>query len=184
MLLTRALALVTLVGGCIWPGGDDEPSSCTLAAGLDAEIVFADQMGKVARVADQPNVPLVSAPQGGHILLIGARVHAQVPSCAVEINAALRDPVTNRVIGLEERPITIANHGDDWAGPPSSIGLSDLANVAVCPQAAVPTSIDGHPYLVEVRIAVSGTEIAHASATITPTCSDSYCHSDCAPGGI
>jgi len=183
VLLNRAVFLLALAGGCIWPGGDDEPEDCDLSAGLDAEIVFANQMGTVARVADQPNVPLITAPQGGHILLIGARVHATVKSCSVDVNAALRDPATNRVLGLEERPITISSNGGEWAGPPPSVGLSDMANVAVCPSSAATTSVDAHPYQVEVRIVSAGTTIANATATITPTCNDSYCRNDCAPGG-
>lgn len=183
MLLSRALCVVALVGGCVWPDGDDAPSDCDLTGELEAEIVFADQAGTVARVADQPNVPLVSAPQGGHILLIGARVRATVKSCSVEVNAALRDPATNRVIGLEQRPMTISSYGGEWAGPPPSIGLSDLANVAVCPSSVATTSIDAHPYQVEVRVVAAGIAIANATATITPTCSDQYCHSDCSPGG-
>ncbi len=183
MLLTRAACIVVLAGGCVWPGGDDAPSDCDLTGDLDAEIVFADQLGTVARVADQPNVPLISAPQGGHILLIGARVRATVTSCSVEVNAALRDPATSRVIGLEQRPVTIASHGTEWAGPPPMIGLSDIANVAVCPSAAISTSIDAHPYQVEVRVDVAGLAIAHATATITPTCNDTYCHMDCSPAG-
>lgn len=183
MLLTRLAAIAALAGGCVWPGGDDEPSACELGADLDAEIVFADQMGTVARVADQPNVPLIAAPQGGHILLVGARVRATVKSCAVVVNAALRDPATNRVLGLEERPVTISSYGGEWAGPPPAVGLSDLANVAVCPSAIASASIDAHPSTLEVRISASGIEIAHATATITPTCSDSYCHGDCSPVG-
>ncbi len=182
MLLSRVCVLA-LAGGCVWPGGDDAPSACELTGDLDAEIVFADQGGAVMRVADQPNVPLVSAPQGGHILLIGARVRASVESCSVEVNAALRDPTTSRVIGLEQRPMTISSYGGEWAGPPPSIGLSDLANVAVCPSSVVTTSIDAHPYQVEVRVVAAGIAIANATATITPTCSDTYCHMDCSPAG-
>lgn len=183
MLLTRALCMVALAGGCVWPGGDDAPSECDLTGDVEAEIVFADQAGVVARVADQPNVPLISAPQGGHILLIGARVHAKLASCSVEVNAALRDPATSRVIGLEQRPVTIASNGGDWAGPPPTIGLSDLANLAVCPSAAITTSLDAHPYQVEVRVVAAGLAIAHTTATIMPTCGDTYCHMDCSPGG-
>ncbi len=184
MLLARITCLLALAGGCVWPGGDDAPSDCDLSGTLDAQIVFADQAGAVRRVADDPNVPLVSAPQGGHILLLGARVHATVTSCSVEINAALRDPTTGRVIGLEERPVTISSYGGDWAGPPASVGLSDLANVAVCPSSAVTTAVDAHPYQVEVRVTAAGVAIANATATITPTCSDTYCHMDCSPSGI
>jgi len=183
VLLNRALCVLALLGGCIWPGGDDEPADCSLSGGLDAEIVFADQMGKVAPVTDQQTVPLIAAPQGGHILLLAARVRANVTSCVVDINAALRDPATNRVIGLEERPIKISSYGGEWAGPPASAGLSDLANVAVCPSSAVTTSVDAHPYRVEVRVVAAGVTIGTTTATITPTCNDSYCRNDCAPGG-
>jgi hypothetical protein len=76
------------------------------------------------------------------------------------------------------------SHGWDCdRGFPPSIGLSDLAKVAVCPSEVVTTSIDAHPYQVEVRVVAAGIAIASDPATITPTCGDTYCHMDCSPAG-
>lgn len=185
MLLARTACLLVFASGCMLWSGDETPSACILDQLVDAQIVYADQDGNVRAVDDDPNVPLVSAPQGGHILLIGARLHAKVTSCTVDVNAALRDPTNSRVIGLEQRPLTISSYGSDWAGPPVSAGLSDLTNVAVCPNEAAVTAIDGFPFRIEVRVIGSGgTVIANPSAMIMPTCGDTYCHMDCSPPGM
>ncbi len=79
--------------------------------------------------------------------------------------------------------MTVANQdGGEWASPADPAGLSDLANVGVCPSSAASTSINDHEFQLEVRVTdVGGATVAEQTVTITPTCNqDSYCQADCA----
>lgn len=168
---------------------DDDPEPCVLEPGTPVAAVYSDYTGTLYDVTDGVEVPLIPAPQGGFILTIGAKL--QLPNesrCQLTINAALRDPATNRVLGLEERPMTVSSQRDGWAWPPNPAGLSDLANVAVCPASIASTAIFGNPYRLEVNI-LEGTTggsgpsdaVLQTAATITPICNSDYCRSDCGP---
>lgn len=188
MLLSRVCLLAALPGCFLLHHDDDDapaPDPCTFAAGANTMIVFSDLQGVHDAVADA-QVPLIGAPQGGHILLVGARVQTtdKVGNlCQLQINAALRDPRNNRVVGLEERPMTVRAEADGWAVPTHGDSISNLANVAVCPTSAASVSVDGNPFSLEVRLSQAGAVIAQTSVSIVPACAtgDSYCHSECAP---
>ena len=124
MLLKRA-ALLLLLAGC--PSDDDLPE-CTMVGQDDVMIVASDPYSVISDVSDGSQVPLMSAPQGGHIMLVGARVRA-AHDCQLSATASLRDPVTNRVIGLEQRPLLLERGNNGWATPKQ--GLSAMPNVAV-----------------------------------------------------
>ncbi len=172
------LALLGLpaLGGC-WLF---DASPCDVDGTAEVGLVFADEAGRVHDVGQGDAIPLISAPQGGHIVLVAPRIRAR-SACEVQVNAALRDPASLRVLGLEERPVVVHPRGDGWAAPEDPAGLSDLANVAVCPS-VVTDAIDGAPFLLEVQLVDgAGTRIAGGSATVRPTCSHDYCRSDCGP---
>jgi hypothetical protein len=177
MLLKRAFLLV-LLAGCPSP----ELPECDLLSTTDVVLVAEDPNSVISDVTDGSQVTLMSAPQGGHILLAGARVRAS-SDCQLAATASLRDPNTQRVIALEQRPLLLDKRADGWAVPQQ--GLNAMPNIAVCPNSAASTSVDGHPFLLEVSLAtLDGTPIVTASAMVTPTCADSYCTGDCAgPGG-
>lgn len=176
MLLRRA-ALLLVLAGC--PHGDDESSDlpeCTAVGQNDVVIVAADPFSVMSDVTDGSQVPLMAAPQGGHIMLVGARVRAS-NDCQLSATASLRDPVTDRVIGLEQRPLLLERGNDGWAVPKQ--GLWAMPNIAVCPS-SVTTKIDGQPFLLEVSLAtLDGAPLVSLSAMVTPTCADNFCRSDC-----
>lgn len=182
--LTPALALLLLpgLGGCFLfdDNGNDPGPDCMLTAGLEAQIVYADSNGKIHVAADEPMIPVQSAPQGGHILLVGVQLKTTANGCAVAVNAALRDLGNGRVVGLEERPVPMRSGASGWSGPPNPAGLADLTNIAVCPSSAASTAIVDHPFQLEVRASAGGTVLAQVMTTVTPTCADDYCRSDCA----
>ena len=182
MLLSRAahstlLALPALsaLSGCWW---SDEPR-CDIDGLAEVGLVYADEAGLVHDVGEGDAIPLISAPQGGHIVLVAPRIRA-TRQCELQVNAALREPASLRVVGLEERPIVVHPRGDGWAAPEAPAGLSDLANVAVCP--SVVASIDGASFRLEVQLLDdAGPRIAGGTATVRPTCSSDYCRLDCSP---
>jgi hypothetical protein len=174
------LALLAIVPGCFLTHGDPQ---CVMTG---AETMIMNwESGMLHDTPDGSLVPLVSAPQGGHIMLIGARV-MMADRCTVRINAALRDTGNNRVIGLDAREIALADRGDGWAEPADWMALSGLANLPVCPTSAASKPVDGNAFQLEVRLTQSGTVISERTASIVPTCGagNAYCHNECTKGGL
>jgi hypothetical protein len=173
VLLKRAILLV-LLAGC----PEETLPECDVIDPTDVVLVASDNSSAPFDITDGAHVPLIGAPQGGHILLVGARVRA-AHDCQLVATASLRDPVTQRVLGLEERPLLLERNAHGWAVPRAT--LDAMPNVAVCPSAAASTPIFNHEYKLEVALATLGGEpITTATAMITPSCSDAYCESDCA----
>jgi hypothetical protein len=172
VLLNRA-ALLVLLAGC----PDETLPECDVIDSSSVMLVASDYNDSMVDITDGSQVPLLAAPQGGHILLVGARVRAHT-DCQLIATASLRDPATQRVIGLEQRPLLLDKRSDGWAVPRQ--GLDAMPNVAVCPSAAATTAIYNHEYKLEVALTtLDGAPVATASAMITPSCSDQYCQSDC-----
>jgi hypothetical protein len=173
-VLLRATALLVLAG-C------PEPTlpECDVIDAASVMLVASDYEDKMIDIKDGSQVTLLGAPQGGHILLVGARVRAAT-DCQLIATASLRDPVSQRVIGLEQRPLLLDKRADGWAVPRH--GLDAMPNVAVCPSAAATTPIYNHEYKLEVALTtLDGAPVATVSAMITPACApnDGYCEGDC-----
>lgn len=180
MLLAR-LAPIALVAGLAGCPFDREAPPCEVAAGTLIELVVATGAGELRVVSDGTEVPLIGAPQGGQILLAGARLQMSTGGCQVQVNAALRDPGNNRVVGLEQRPLILEPSHDGWAAPREPAELSDLANVAVCPSAAASKDLHGNPFQLEVKLLDAGEAIlAEGQAMVIPRCADAYCEQECA----
>lgn len=181
MLLKLGLAALVALAGCGGP-----TASCAFDDGagpVAAALISRGADFTMVDLVDGGTLPLVAAPQGGVIALVGARVQA-VGMCEVTVNAAVRDPASNRVMGLEERPITIDDRGDGWSIPLQPEALASYANVAVCPSAVLPGTVDGAQVHVEVRITgdADATPIELA-ATLTLACApgDTLCTCECDP---
>jgi hypothetical protein len=171
------LGLIALLAGC--PSND--PGACKApgsSQSLDAELVVADTDGHVSVVHDGDIVPLHGAPQGGHILLVGARVH-DAQACQYDATGSLRDLASNRVIGLDQRAMNVTGTGDGWSAPDGQ--FSSMPNVAVCPNSATGAAVFGQPYELEVALRVGDQTVADLKVMVTPTCAadDMYCQHDC-----
>ncbi len=179
MLLIVLALVLSASAGC---GGDDsneELPECTNVDDTTAVLVAGTRDGTVVDIVDQGDVDLIPPPQGGHILLVGARVRS-ARDCRLDATGALRDPATQRVLGLEQRPLLLEHQADGWAVP--GMGLASMPNVAVCPSAAATTSVAGNLYALEVRLAdFAGNTVAELRATIRPTCGTEFCLYDCEP---
>ncbi len=174
MLLKRSALLPLLLAGC--PDDNDELPECNAVGASDVVIVASDPYSVISDVTDGSQVPLMAAPQGGHIMLVGARVRTS-KDCQLAATASLRDPATSRIIGLEQRPLLLERANNGWASPTE--GLSAMPNIAVCPS-SVTTAIDGHDFLLEVALAtLDAKPLVATSAMITVTCPDNFCRNDC-----
>jgi hypothetical protein len=174
-VLLRRAALLVVLAGC------PEPTlpECDVIDSSSVVLVGSDNNDNMIDITDGTQVPLLGAPQGGHILLVGARVRAKT-DCQLIATASLRDPMTQRVLGLEQRPLLLDMRHDGWAVPRE--GLDAMPNVAVCPSAAASTPVYNHEYKLEVSLTtLDGAPVATASAMITPSCAanDQYCQGDC-----
>ena len=179
-MLLRTAAIVAMLAGC-----PANPSECKLPAGaeLEAQLVAADANGMMQPVSDGAHVSLMGAPQGGHILLVGARIHND-DTCQLDATASLRDIASNRVLGVDERTMYLSKTGDGWSQPDAS--LSAVPNVAVCPTSATAASVNNHPYELEIVIVDGdGKQVADVKASVIPTCAtgDDYCVEECAGTG-
>jgi hypothetical protein len=175
-MLLRPAAFALLLAGC--PLFEQTLPECDVLDTTDIVLVASDPNSVVSDLEDGSEVPLIAAPQGGHIMLVGARVRA-ASDCQLAATGALRDPTTQRVIGLEQRPLLLERRTDGWAVPRA--GLDAMPNVAVCPSAAAAASIDGNPYQLEISLStLDGAPIATRTIMVTPTCTSAYCHADCA----
>ena len=191
MLLARAALVgsVVALAGC--PAHDLPACHVVPADGgavgggsnaVEAVLVAAGDDGVLVEIHDGSPVPLVRAPQGGHIMLVGAKLKGS-SDCMLDATGALRDPASGRVIGLDERALLLSTGADGWSQP-SDPPLSSMPNVAVCPSSAATRSVDGNPYMLEVTLRDGATTVATLTATVTPTCAagDGYCHTECTPG--
>lgn len=180
MLLARGAAL-GLATAALAACPADQTAPCLLDATTPMALVFADRLGVVHDLIPGGEIALMTAPQGGYIALIAVRLELPVERCELQVAAALRDPANGRVIGLEQRPITIVRRPDGWLAPPSPSGLSGLANLGVCPTAASSTDIHGHPFQLEVRaLRMDESAAVMAVETVVPTCASEGCAAACA----
>lgn len=149
----------------------------------EMELLHLDEIFQQQPLADGDPLPLVTPPQGGKVVFVGMRIK-NVELCGepfATIQAALRDPCTDRVIGIERRPIQWTVADDGFAEPLNPRAISDYANVAACPNAATGHDVDGHPYQLEVRFYPPNSAPAvERIITVTPTClDDDGCKCEC-----
>ena len=182
MLLRSVTLAVAVVSASACNDEDPDPSllpECNASEADTAMLVHGDSELRSIDMIDGATLPLIAAPQGGHILLVGARVKV-ARDCSFVATAALRDVATQRVLGLEQRPLLLDRGADGWARPREE--LAAMPNVAVCPSSAATTTIFDHEYQVELSVETrAGVQLAQLTALVTPTCSDDWCQSDCTP---
>src|SRR4051812_13365087 len=76
------------------------------SASPELSLIARDVSGAMVALTNGGAVPVLDAPQGGDVLFAAARMK-NVDSCGMTFTADLRDPGTNRVIGLEGRPVNL-----------------------------------------------------------------------------
>jgi hypothetical protein len=171
--MRAAAALALLLAAC----GDDAPPDAGLCAVGDVsadpelELVYRTADGTMAPLAEGTVVPLLTPPQGGKVIYVGAR-GKNVDLCGASLQAALRDPCTDRVLGIERRPIAWRLADDGFAEPAQPQEISDYANLPLCPNAGSSEDLDGHPAQLEIRFYEPGGRVTERILSITPTCAD------------
>ncbi len=156
MLLSRP-CLAVVIGAAVAACGDDgaapDATPCRVgdvSADPTVELIYRTADGTMAPLADGAVLPLMSPPQGGKIVLVSMRVR-DAELCGATIQAALRDPCTNRILGIERRPVAWRFADDGFAEPAQPQELSDFVNLPLCPNAGAADDLDGHIYQLEMR---------------------------------
>lgn len=176
------------VFGCSSPdsSGTTKPPPSTTP--LSAELgVFVDEGMPLKPIAEGDMVPLWNATQGGHVLLVGARVKGLSGKIA-QFRGRLRDPKTNEIVAEETRTVGLSTAPDDATVLIPDVTLrSQVANIPVCPDSLGRDMLS--PYLLELVV----TDPNYATsvtihATVTPSCSavpasdQASCACECAAG--
>lgn len=165
------------------------PSSCFAGDATSAPAVtLVHQMGgALAPVSDGDALPLVVAPQGGEVLVVGVRA-TNIDGCSVTLSTSMIVPSTGAVAAFERRPVTLQLAADGWFEPKNPTGLADFANVPACPIAGLEQAVDGEPYLLTVQVDDFAGRHGQASATVVPSCGTAanaaICRCQCGAGYV
>lgn len=167
----RALVFAFLVAGC---SDDAAPRDATMrcplgdmSAPAELEIVHLDASSNVVVTQPDTQIPLLPPPQGGWIVLLGARA-TNIDACRVTLTTSFRDACGTSVIGLDRRPTQLDDTGDGWG----RTSINAYGNLPICPQAAVTRDLHDVPY--DMTVELEDSDGKHASKTIrlTPVCPD------------
>jgi hypothetical protein len=164
------IALVALVAAAGCTGGLD----CAIgnpSAAPELTLVTRTVEGRLAPLAAGGEIHLIKPPQGGEVVLVGAR--ARNVACVVQVFASLRDEASGRIAGSEGRPVKLTPTADGWGEPEHPAEFSNYANVPACPSGnmALRKNLHGEPYLVRLRLEDRGRS-AEATARVTPICAE------------
>jgi hypothetical protein len=148
------------------------------------EMVSRDMSGMVTRTATDAQVPLFAPPQGGWVALVGVRAK-NIDGCGLMLTASLRDPTTNRIVALEERPVRLEIGADGWGAPDRPDLLDNFANLAGCPNASLTRKLDGESYVLKIRVLDRDGNQAQSEAQVVVVCGDPEhvreCQCQCQP---
>lgn len=132
---------------------------------------------------DGGTIDLVEPPQGGRVVLVGARA-SNVDPCAVQLRAAVRDPDTG-LVRLDARTVRLRDEGDGFGrGVPAE--LADYANVPICPNSWTDRDVFDAAFTLEIELRDAEGREASASMMVRPRCTagagEARCRCICAGG--
>ncbi|MGZ3443411.1 MAG: hypothetical protein ACXVDD_28010 [Polyangia bacterium] len=136
----------------------------------EAIIVVTDGLSGtlVDIVAAGDPVPLVRPPQGGQVTYAAARVR-NVNRCSVQFRGRFRDPATGNELGFDGRSADLVVGADGW-GRPDVSQVSNLANIALCPDNDPTRDNVGKPALLEMAVADQHGHSVTVTQSVVPTC--------------
>jgi hypothetical protein len=184
-VLLKVAATAAVLAACSDPPAGPDAMPCSVGDPSDApemQVIERTVDGEIAPLEDGGDLQLLVPPQGGHVALVGVRIK-NVDLCSSTIQAALKDPVSGRVAGIERRPVAWRVAADGFAEPSQPQEISDYANVPLCPNANLAQDIDGNPWTLEVRFYDAQEDATEVVLTVTPTCEGTldiaYCECEC-----
>jgi hypothetical protein len=158
--------------GCAGDPANERPRGDAALAHLHVEpMLYTEPDTPTRLLRDGDDVELWPAPQGGHVVLVGARV-AGLDSRVVELAARLRRPGTREIVAEEKRTVTL----EPVAGDPSLLESerrtrTQVAHVATCPDYESVNVVDEmHELEVLVREMAAPFATGTASTNVVPRC--------------
>jgi hypothetical protein len=148
---------------------------------VEVEILVRDAAGAVGPVADGADVPLVQPPQGGKVIFAGVRARNLDTCGPVQILGSVRDGTapTDRIVGLDGRPIDLVPAGDGWAESREPMQLSSYANIPVCPNHTSSRDLFGEDYQLTVSVLDSDDRRGSRSVIVRPFCAEPQHEAGC-----
>lgn len=167
----RCLLGIALAAGC--SGGSKQPDAevrCPVgdvSMPAQLEIVYLDASSNVHTAMPGDHVPLQAPPQGGWIMLLGARA-TNIDGCRVNLTTSFREPCSTSVLSVDRRPAQLDIGSDGWG----VTSVTSFGNLATCPQATAQQDLHDSPFDVTVELDDADGKHAEATITVVPTCAD------------
>lgn len=178
-----ALASAALVVGC--GGGNATPDALVtqpcpigdLAAPAELEIVQLDAQNMVSKSEAMATVPLIQPPQGGWIVLLGARAR-NIDGCRIHLTTALIDPCNNQILKIDIRPTLLVEGSDGWGVS----AVNAFSNLEICPHITSSRDLNDVPYVMRVLVEDDDGRTAQTEIALVPTCpaGTPMCNCQCA----
>lgn len=166
-------ALLLCLAGC--PSPKPPPPVCDDTfigdPSLPPEAILVVSDGLSSMVVDVKSggpVPLVRPPQGGQVTYAAARVR-NMNRCGVQFRGRFRDPTTMAELGFDGRSADLVVGPDGW-GRPDATQLSDLTNIALCPDTDATRDNQGTTALLEMAVADQHGHNVTTTLPVVPTC--------------
>jgi hypothetical protein len=147
-----------------------------LTAPAELEIVHLDGGNTVIQTQAMAQVPLLPPPQGGWIVLVGARAR-NLDGCNATLTTVLIDGCDQQIIKVDKRPTRLEPGGDGWG----TSTVTTFGNLPVCPQLTAKRDLHDVPYNVQVVVEDPGGHKASATLAVVPVCppGDALCTCQC-----
>ncbi len=184
LLLAAAAIAVAGCEACIVPtdsGGEGEGEAPQLEcfygdkdADPEGELVYRTVDQQLATLVDGQEVPMILPPQGGKVILIGARVK-NMDLCSLQANGGMFDGCQTppRIIGREGRGLQMKINEDlGMAEPDRPETLNNYVNIPLCPNFTAVRDADGEPFNLEIRFSDRAQRSLILKATVTPVCAE------------
>jgi hypothetical protein len=145
---------------------------------MELELVSLDAAAQMSALSDGSSVPLILPPQGGKVVFVGVRAR-NVCAGVMQLIASVRDKCTNRIVGLEGRPVIYIAGADGWADPAEPTQISSYANVPLCPNFVSSRDIQDQPYELSIQVKDKTGRTSTKTLSITPFCGEPANEADC-----
>ena len=164
------LLLAALAGCGGGESGSDahETKPCPIgdmSAPAELQIVHLDAQNTVINTQPMQIVPLMQPPQGGWIVLLGARAR-NIDGCRLTLTTALIDACNDQIVQIDRRPTLLVKGSDGW-GVSSA---TTFGNLPVCPQLTASRDQHDVPYIMQVVVEDDDGRKATAQLTLVPAC--------------
>jgi hypothetical protein len=146
---------------------------------------FTEESTPMRMLAEGDPVDLWSAPQGGHVVLVGAKVR-NMPSDTANLKVRFRRPDTGFIVAEEGRTVKMVPVPDEpGAMEPDLRTRSQVSNVPLCPSYGSLGIVD-EAFLMEVEVTAlyadpppSGRATVHVVARCSAPSDEAFCRCDC-----